>query len=390
MQIGKRASELRSRSFDDFSLHFVDGEGLLLDAAGGRLYALNPCATVIWDLLQRGHPPDEVARALADEFAVPAEAAPGYVLDVLRQYETLRSTDRTSAAPPPLAPVVQPVDASALGTYRLVDSVLRVHYGSRALLDRLHPLLAHNAVEAGNGEAVEVLVMDRSGEVMIAVDGRVMGVTPTIETAAVALRAGLTQLAVDRSGAFCAVHAGALAHGGGALLLPGDAGHGKSTLSAGLAARGFAMMSDDTTLLCGDPLQARTMSTGLCVKRGAYPALRQLYPRLASLPEWQRPDGRHARYLVPGIDLPWAPAHAKVPVRWIVFPHYRPDHDTRLEPMARHEALARLIRGVYCLSGALDGPSLDRLIAWIEGIDCYELPLSSLEAGTVLLDELCR
>jgi hypothetical protein len=96
------------------------------------------------------------------------------------------------------------------------------------------------------------------------------------------------------------------------------------------------------------------------------------------------------RYLVPGIDIAWAPMDSAFPVRWIVFPRYHPTNDTRLEVLPRHEALARLLRGVYCLSGTLDGPALDRLIAWIEGIDCYELPLSSLEAATVLLEELCR
>jgi hypothetical protein len=216
-----------------------------------------------------------------------------------------------------------------------------------------------------------------------------IGWSRTLEAAAVAVRACLTQLAIARSGGLCAIHAGALCHNGHALLLPGDAGHGKSTLSAGLAARGFDMLSDDTTLLVGDAPMVRCLPTGLCIKRGAYAVLEPLYPRLRSLPEWRRPDGKHARYLMPGDGLDWAAPDTALAARWVVFPRYHPDCGTALLPLPRHEALARLLRGVYFLSGSLDEGNLNKLIAWIERIDCFELPLSSLDQATTLLDRLC-
>jgi hypothetical protein len=116
---------------------------------------------------------------------------------------------------------------------------------------------------------------------------------------------------------------------------------------------------------------------------------RTIRDSLPSLPEWRRPDDRQARYLMPGDDLHWARSDAAVAVRWIVFPRYHPDRGTALLPLPRHEALARLLRGVYFLSGSLDERNLEKLIAWIERIDCFELPLSSLDAATALLDDLC-
>jgi hypothetical protein len=74
-------------------------------------------------------------------------------------------------------------------------------------------------------------------------------------------------------------------------------------------------------------------------------------------------------------------------VRWT---HYAADCRTSLKPLPRHEALARLIRGVYFLSGTLDARNLDTLVDWIEGIDCFDLPLSSLDVAAVLLGDLCR
>jgi hypothetical protein len=225
--------------------------------------------------------------------------------------------------------------------------------------------------------------------VLVLADDDVVGWSHTVDTAAVAVRASLIQLAVARTGGLCVVHAGALRRNGNGLLLPGDAGHGKSTLSAGLAAGGFEMLCDDTALLAGDPPLVHCIPAGLCIKRGAYPVLEPLLPALGSLPEWRRPDDRRARYLMPGRDIRWAAPDAVAPVRWIVFPRYRAEAETRLLPLPRHEALARLLRGTCFLSGTLDRQNLAKLIAWIDGIDCFDLPLSSLATATAVLEELC-
>jgi hypothetical protein len=108
------------------------------------------------------------------------------------------------------------------------------------------------------------------------------------------------------------------------------------------------------------------------------------------LPEWPRPDGLVAKYLMPDLDLAWAAPERLVPARWLVFPHYDAGHATRLLPLPRLEALERLLPGVYFLSGTLDAANLDALIRWIEGLDCYELPLSSLDEAVALLRGLCR
>jgi hypothetical protein len=274
----------------------------------------------------------------------------------------------------------------------LLGNVFRLSYGSARLAERIHPLLYFGRSAGGtpNGTIAEVAVVPAEAGVAVIAKGEVIGTCDSLEAAAVAVRGCLIQLAVRASGGLCAIHAGAVRRNGAALLLPGDAGRGKSTLSAGLAAHGFEMLCDDTTLLTGEPLSAQCLPVGLCVKRGAYPVLATDYPRLASLPEWRRPDGQRARYLVPGEDLAWAEPDASAAVHWIVFPHYDPNSRTALKPLPRHEALARLIRGVYFLSGALDARNLDKLVGWIDGIDCFDLPLSSLDVAAVLLGDLCR
>ncbi len=387
-------------AFADLSLHVVGEEGLLLDSSHRKLYALNASAAFIWSLLKDGQSPAEASRSLSARFAVPADEAVAYVADVLRQY------DQPSDLPPdaPITNTRRRLDRSNAGvieTYALLGSIFRVRYDNPRLAEQIHPLLQHDGLRNGglkngglkNGgeraNVVDIAVVPDGDGIVIVADEKEIGSSRTLEDAAVAARACLTQLAVTASGGLCVLHAGALCRNGVALLLPGEAGHGKSTLSAGLAARGFDMLCDDTTLLAGEPPLVRSLPTGLCIKRGAYSVLEPDYPHLLSLPEWRRPDGRQARYLMPGRDLPWAAPDVAVAVHRIVFPHYHPDHSTTLLPLRRHEALGRLLRGVCFLSGTLDKQNLDKLIAWIEQIDCFELPLSSLDAATPLIDDLC-
>ena len=393
----KRASEHQAAK--RLSLHFVEGQGLLLDPVAERLYSLNTGAALVWSLVKEGRSPDEICRALTLDHGVAAEDAAGFLSEALGAWRDPAPGPRTPArAPrPPVRVVDRPrTDSVETRHYRLHNTVFRVHYASRALCDAVHPLLEGLAAAAGPRQdivanpASDVAVEPVGRAVSIVAAGREMGFAPSVDAAAVAVRATLTQLAVEQSGGLCVVHAGALARNGRALLLPGNAGRGKSTLSAGLAAAGFDLLSDDTTLLAGQPVQVAPLPTGLCTKRGAYPVLEPLFPRLAALPEWPRPDGLVAKYLMPGLDFPTVSGEATFPVRWIAFPHYDPGHATSLRPLSRCEALQRLLPGVYFLSGTLDAANLDAMIHWIEGVDCFELPLSSLDEAVSLLRSLCR
>jgi hypothetical protein len=378
------------------SVHLMGEEGLLLDSPHQRLYALNASAAFIWRGLSGGRTPAEIGRLFGEHFAVPRDLAAAYVADVLDQYEGLRSAgvapNDAHVAGDARRLALQPGRAGRVETCALLGNVFRLNYGNAALAERIHPLLYFGRSDnaAPDRTITDVAVLPAESGIAVVAGGEVIGACDSLEAAAVAVRACLIQLAIRASRGLCAIHAGAVRRNGAALLLPGDAGRGKSTLSAGLAAHGFEMLCDDTALLAGEPLQVRCLPVGLCVKRGAYPVLATDYPRLASLAEWQRPDGQRARYLVPGEDLRWAEPDASAEVRWIVFPHYDANSRTSLRPLPRHEALARLVRSVYFLSGTLDARNLDTLVGWIEGIDCFDLPLSSLDVAAVLLGDLCR
>lgn len=56
----------------------IDGEGVVMDLARGRVVGLNPVGAFIWSRLS-DHDPEAVARALAGRFEVDLETARGDV-----------------------------------------------------------------------------------------------------------------------------------------------------------------------------------------------------------------------------------------------------------------------------------------------------------------------
>jgi hypothetical protein len=107
-------------AFANLSLHHIGEEGLLLDPANRRLYALNACAAFIWSLLKDGKSPAEVSRALNEQFAVPADAAVSYVANVLRQYETLGQDAKPSGPE-----TAMPMAAAPSGRLILREKIVR-------------------------------------------------------------------------------------------------------------------------------------------------------------------------------------------------------------------------------------------------------------------------
>ena len=109
-------------------------------------------------------------------------------------------------------------------TYLLLDSAFRVHYDSVRLFEQIHPLLQHIVLvtAAALTKVTDVVVAQEDDGVTVVADEEMIGSSLTIEDAAVAVRACLTQLATARSGGLCVVHAGALCRNGAALLLPTD------------------------------------------------------------------------------------------------------------------------------------------------------------------------
>jgi hypothetical protein len=200
----------------------------------------------------------------------------------------------------------------------------------------------------------------------------------------------LRTLAVSRRSYFMEVHAGVVLVADAVVLLPGSAGRGKTTLTAGLLRRGARYFSDEIALLESDSLDVRPVPVSMTIKPGSIPPLQQLYPGLGDLDEHLREDRQPVRYLAPPPEARCPADQPPRPARWVVFPRYEEGGDTLLSPVSPARGLQRLLDESLVLPELLDRHKVERLVEWARQLSFVDLRMSSLEAGVQAVLDLPR
>jgi hypothetical protein len=178
--------------------------------------------------------------------------------------------------------------------------------------------------------------------------------------------------------------------GESATLLPASAGSGKSSLTAALSRAGFDYFSDEIALLEEPTLAVRPIPLAICIKSTGWELMAPFFPEVRSLKSHRRADEKIVRYVPPPAFTKGSDRDRAYPVRRIVFPRYRPDVPTFLRPVARVDALQRLMAECLVVPVPLTGRRIARLVRWIEQVDCYELAMSSLDEAVGLVRSLSR
>ncbi len=228
----------------------------------------------------------------------------------------------------------------------------------------------------------------RVGEIQVAVDGNEItiyrngdpvacfsddsAVAPTVKSI-------LLQEAIDNHDYLFYFHSGVLSNGNSLVMLPGEAGAGKSTLTAGLANAGMTYYTDEVALLSTASHSLRPFPIALCSKSTAWPVVSTLFPNFDQLPDFIRLDGKRVRYTPPEVDLFDPDYDRPLPVRYLIFPKYDANTPTQLTQVDRVSALQRLMVECLAIKRPLVKEDIQWLVEWIREIDCYELPNNSLD-----------
>jgi hypothetical protein len=375
------------------SLHLLDDAGMLFNEPAQRLYRLNPTATALWCLMAGGLTQSELVPAVAEHLGTSTAVARRWTSSMVRQW---RRHGLLAEGPIPTG-VRRPNGDDRLASvapaprhrrsihsrrrYRTTAGTLTLGFGSRALAELVHPVLAHLEVEPGGIETSAEIVAGATGYELRAAGSQV-GTCRTLEEAASLVKACLPALVLPCMSYLVAVHAAALARPNGCVLLPAPAGHGKTTLAMALMAAGWCYLSDDLVLLDRASQRAIPMPFSLALKEGAWPTAVRYFPEVDRAAIHIRADGRRVRYLLP-VDWTLTPTE----VRWIVFPRYQPGVAT-LQPLARAAALDQLFQCCSAIPVALTADDVQRLMAWIDARQCFALAVSDLDQAIAQLNAL--
>jgi len=168
---------------------------------------------------------------------------------------------------------------------------------------------------------------------------------PSLPTAFVRALTDLQDHVSESVRSYVALHAGAVTAEEGAMLLPAPTKRGKSTLVAGLLARGFRYLSDEAGLVDPVTSHAHPFPRRLSLQEVAVTRFAGLGDRL------QDREGLRGhpfyRYVRPE-DLGSEPGQASS-IRWLVFPEPDRSGPVRLSPIGRAEAIERMAANCFNL-----------------------------------------
>jgi hypothetical protein len=215
------------------------------------------------------------------------------------------------------------------------------------LLAGFEPTLAGSP---GGDGSLRVTVEGHPGEPGWAVftrgDGRIER-RPLQRVGAAAVEHAIISRAVEGERHNVVLHAAAVQHSGGAALLLGDSGAGKTTLSLLLRHAGLHLLSDDISPM--DPATAEVLPFPRSIHLdGAYPAeVRESLPPLPrGLPPERVPFPPPTAARASEKDSRRTAAPAPVAVRHIVVLGRATPGESRTEPLQSAEAVQHLLRSV--------------------------------------------
>jgi hypothetical protein len=177
-----------------------------------------------------------------------------------------------------------------------------------------------------------------------------------------------------------ALHAAALGRDDRILILSGDPGAGKTTLTLALVHAGFGFVADDVTLLDSTG-RAVGLPFAPSVKAGAWSILAEYCPDLAVAPIFRRPDRRRVRYPVVKEFVPPSPR----PIGWVVVLRRGAGAKARLEPIDPAGALRGLLNGAFARGGEMTDAAFDVLARVVGLAEVYALTYSNLEDAVALI-----
>ena len=184
------------------------------------------------------------------------------------------------------------------------------------------------------------------------------------------------------------LHAAVLERNGRAVILPGDPGAGKSTLTAVLTLSGFRLLSDELTLVDRNNGLLVPLARPVSLKNASIDVVRN-FSAVAVIgdPAFDTHKGTVA-HLKPSSESVWR-AHEKAQPALIVFPRWKAGAKVKLTHHSKADAFMHVANHAfnYELLGSL-GYDLNASI--IDVCECYDFEYSQLSDAMRVFSELLQ
>lgn len=256
-------------------------------------------------------------------------------------------------------------------------------------LYRDHPLLDDNRVFSCHAELHGLRHWGRSG-VERRVRFKVDGLSPHEDMPAyqglAVLEWGVNLAIAMRFHGFLMLHSAVLERGGRTLLLPAAPGHGKTTLCAALAHRGWRLFSDEFGLLRPGDTRLVPLPRPMPLKNESIDVIRAFAPAAEFgpvIPNTRKGTVVHVKPTRESVER----AAETAPAAWVIFPQWVAGEPLRLEEVPRIDAFMQIATNAFNYD-LLGEPAFETVHALVESARCFRLVYSDLEACVAALTEL--
>lgn len=348
-----------------------------------RLYQLDHSATVIALALSESRSREAAAEMIAEQSGRSLAEVQLYVDQVERVIwrsdgERFGTGGRILRWRAGARPQERPI---GIRRYRVLSQNFLCRFSDQTALACVSEAFAHLEQPGAGPSTVAFDIGHRGSRIRIGSNREQLKEDVAPDTLLNVLRLVLAEASLAASEDEWAVHAAAVVHNNRAVLLPGAAGQGKSTLALGLAAAGATLLGDDTVVLARNTLDVRAMPFPLCIKRGSWRLADALLEAPGKSIVGQRLDGVAVRWFPQSAGIQFADPGEQFAAGCLVFPSYVEGSATSLARLDADDVMRRLVPGLHAVGAGLTAHKVDHLIAWVKSRPCYALRYSELEAG---------
>lgn len=260
--------------------------------------------------------------------------------------------------------------------------------GALHSLYRDYPLLTGERVLHGHVAVRDVMnwLPTPRRRVRFTVDGRAPHEDMPAGQALPVLEWGINLVIAMRYHCYLMLHAAVLERGGRALLLPAWPGHGKTTLCAALAHRGWRLLSDEFGLVRPGTRELVPIPRPMPLKNASIDVIRHFAPEAflgPVIPGTRKGTIAHVRPPAESV----ARAQETAPAAWIVFPRWAEGAALSLGEMPKSEGCMQLATNAFNYE-ILGEQGFATARDLIDGARCYRLVYSSLDEAVEALGAL--
>ncbi|WP_249139729.1 serine/threonine protein kinase [Bradyrhizobium japonicum] len=364
------SAEMVLRPAPDAVFALLDGRSMLFSEAGQKIFEVDRVGAFIWCKLAQGASLEDIYRELG-ALGIDEHAARQFTRQVVNVWIDRALLEVDWRMPTDCA------FSANLGRHRI-----SVRAANRDLLRRLlSPFCVSDQGTGGDGDiAIEAMMLDEQ----VFLRGEDSSISRCeVEALAPTIKAHVTDRLIRSNRWVFSLHAASLVKDGMGLLLCGQPGAGKSTLTLQLVDAGLRYAGDDVALvgadgtICGIPF-------ALTLKEGSWDLLSRLHGDRYDATHC-RSDGVRVRY----VPIPDAQNQC-VSASWIIFLNRVASGPAELTAVDPLDSMKRLIENAFAADGRLSQAGFFALKRIVAGVRSLQLTYGEAVEARRLLMELCN